>query len=161
MKRSAGLLMFRRGEPLQVLLVHPGGPFFKNKDLGAWSLPKGEYQDEPPLACAIREFQEETGLTPLEPYLALGEIKQKGGKAVQAWAFDGSALHVDTTRPPPSNTFELEWPPRSSRYATFPEVDKLGLFSLGEALQKILPAQAELLQRLTHQLGLDSGENAP
>ncbi|MET0282862.1 MAG: NUDIX domain-containing protein [Polyangiales bacterium] len=160
MKRSAGMLMYRRREgALEVLLVHPGGPFFRNKDDGAWSVPKGEYEDEEPLACALREFQEETGLTCAGPYLSLGEIKQKGGKRVQAWAFDGGALEVDCTRPPPSNTFELEWPPRSGKRATFPEVDKLGLFSLEQAARKILPAQAELLQRL--QSALDSDQNAP
>ncbi|HEX5656653.1 MAG TPA: NUDIX domain-containing protein [Polyangiales bacterium] len=162
MKQSAGMLMFRRGAALEVLLVHPGGPFFKNKDLGSWSLPKGELAEgEDPLACALREFQEETGLTACAPYLALGEIIQKGGKRVQAWAFDGSALEVDCSVPPPSNTFEIEWPPRSSKRAIFPEVDRLGLFDLAEAGQKILPAQAELLQRLTDKLALDSEQNAP
>jgi predicted NUDIX family NTP pyrophosphohydrolase len=162
MKRSAGMLMYRHAAVgLQVLLVHPGGPFFRNKDEGAWSVPKGEYDDEEPLACALREFREETGLVAHEPYLSLGEIRQKGGKRVRAWAFDGSALEVDCTRPPPSNTFELEWPPRSSKRATFPEVDKLGLFSLVEARRKILPAQAELLTRLADALALDSKRNAP
>jgi predicted NUDIX family NTP pyrophosphohydrolase len=163
MKHSAGMLMYRRraGE-LEVLLVHPGGPFFRNKDAGAWSVPKGELAEaEDALACAVREFREETGLEARGPYLALGEIKQKGGKRVQAWAFEGSALEVDCTQPPPSNTFQLEWPPRSSRYATFPEVDKLGLFTLAEATTKILPAQAELLLRLMRELALDSGENVP
>jgi predicted NUDIX family NTP pyrophosphohydrolase len=161
MKRSAGMLMYRESAGrLDVLLVHPGGPFFKNKDLGSWSVPKGELDEgEDALACAVREFREETGLEAREPYLSLGEIKQKGGKRVLAWAFDGSALEVDCTRPPPSNTFQIEWPPRSSRYATFPEVDKLGLFELDEAAQKILPAQAELLVRL--KLALDSKQNAP
>jgi predicted NUDIX family NTP pyrophosphohydrolase len=161
MKRSAGMLMFRRrAGVLEVLLVHPGGPFFKNKDLGAWSVPKGELdENEDALACALREFREETGLDAREPYLALGEVKQKGGKRVLAWAFDGSGLEVDCTEPPPSNTFQLEWPPRSGRYATFPEVDRLGLFELAEAAQKILPAQAELLVRLKR--ALDSEQNAP
>lgn len=163
MRESAGMLMYRwQDGQLQVLLVHPGGPFYRNKDDGAWTLPKGEYgADEAPLACAVREFREETGLEAREPYLALGEIKQKGGKRVQAWAFDGSALEVDCSVPPPSNTFDLEWPPRSGKRASFPEVDRLGLFSLEEAAHKILAAQAELLLRLTHKLALDSGKNVP
>lgn len=150
MKRSAGMLMYRLREgQLEVLLAHPGGPFYRNKDAGTWSVPKGELrQDEEPLACAVREFQEETGLCAREPYLSLGEIVQKGGKRVQAWAFDGSALVVDCSLPPPSNTFELEWPPRSGKRAVFPEVDRIGFFSLAEAGPKILPAQTELLHRL-------------
>jgi predicted NUDIX family NTP pyrophosphohydrolase len=163
MKHSAGLLMYRwhQGQ-LEVLLAHPGGPFFRNKDAGAWSVPKGELAEgEDALACAVREFCEETGLTASGPYLSLGEIEQKGKKRVQAWAFDGSALEVDCSVPPPSNTFELQWPPRSGRTATFPEVDKLGLFSLEQAREKILPAQAELLLRLTQKLALDRGENVP
>jgi predicted NUDIX family NTP pyrophosphohydrolase len=161
MKRSAGMLMYRRREgALEVLLVHPGGPFFKNKDLGSWSVPKGELDEaEDALACAAREFREETGLEARAPFVSLGEIKQKGGKRVLAWAFDGSSLEVDCTQPPPSNTFQLEWPPRSGRQATFPEVDKLGLFALAEAAQKILAAQSELLVRL--KLALDSEQNAP
>jgi predicted NUDIX family NTP pyrophosphohydrolase len=149
-------------EQLTVLLVHPGGPYFRNKDDGAWTLPKGEYGDEEePLRCAQREFREETGLEPRGPFLELGEIKQKGGKVVLAWAFDGAGLAIDCSVPPPSNTFEIEWPPRSQKRVSFPEVDKLGLYTLPEARLKILPAQAELLTRLEQRLALDSRNNVP
>lgn len=156
MKRSAGLLLYRwREQELEVLLAHPGGPYFRNKDDGAWSIPKGELSEgEDALACALREFREETGLDAgAAQLLSLGEIKQKGGKLVQAWAFDGSALEIDVSKPPPCNSFELEWPPRSKKLVSFPEVDLLGLFTLEIAGQKILPAQAELLIRLQAKLG--------
>lgn len=148
MKVSAGLLMYRVGaNGLEVLLAHPGGPFFRNKDDGAWTLPKGEVAEgEEPLACARREFREETGIEPGEgPFLPLGEIKQRGGKRVYAWAFMGDYRGEG---PPPSNAFELEWPPRSGRRESFPEIDRLELFTLAEARRKILPAQVELLERL-------------
>ena len=148
MQHSAGLLMYRfvDGE-LEVLLAHPGGPFFRNKDLGAWSLPKGLLEPgEDALACAQREFLEETGIVPsASAYLDLGEIKQRGGKRVRAWAFEGA---YDDVGPPKSNTFELEWPPKSGRRATFPEIDQLAFFDVPTARAKILAAQAELLDRL-------------
>jgi predicted NUDIX family NTP pyrophosphohydrolase len=154
-KTSAGLLLYRRvgssrGGDIEVLLAHPGGPYFRNKDDGAWSLPKGELAlDEEPLACAVREFREETGIDPGAAELVpLGEIRQKGGKRVLAWAFDGGALALDCTLPPPSNTFELEWPPRSGKRQLFPEIDRMQLFELAAARVKILPAQSELLSRL-------------
>lgn len=147
-KRSAGLLMYRRrADTLEVLLAHPGGPYFRNKDDGAWSIPKGELDDgEEPRACAVREFREETGIDPGDaPLVALGEIQQRGGKRVLAWAFEGE---WDGEGPPPSNTFELEWPPRSGKRVSFPEVDRVAFFPLAEARAKILASQRELLDRL-------------
>ncbi len=156
MKVSAGLLMYRFADgQLEVLLAHPGGPFFRNKDEGAWSLPKGELEpEEEGLACALREFREETGIDPAgATFRALGEVRQRGGKRVVAWAFDGSAHAVDPELAPPSNTFELEWPPKSGRKQTFPEIDRLAFFPLSHARRKILPAQSELLDRLEQALG--------
>jgi len=156
-KLSAGLLMYRlAGGQVEVLLAHPGGPYFRNKDDGAWTLPKGEVEpDEEPARCALREFREETGIDPgSAPLLALGEIKQRGGKRVQAWAFAGE---WDGVGAPPSNSFELEWPPRSGKRVSFPEIDRMAFFALLEARTKILPAQAELLDRLERALA-GSGE---
>ena len=146
LKRSAGLLMYRRSRgTLEVLLVHPGGPFWKKKDVGSWSIPKGEYEaGEEPLAAATREFQEETGLVAEGPYTPLTPIRQQGGKLVQAWAFEGDC-DAESLK---STTFSLEWPPGSGRRREFPEVDRAGWFSLGEARRKILPAQADLLDDL-------------
>lgn len=143
---SAGLLMYRqRAGQVEILLVHPGGPFFRNKDLGAWSIPKGEVAtDEDPLAAARREFQEETGLNAEGPFVAFSPIKQKGGKIVHAWAFAGDCDPATLV----SNTFEIEWPPRSRRRMSFPEVDKAEFFSLEVARTKINPAQAGLLDEL-------------
>lgn len=153
-KRSAGILLFRRagsgdGAP-ELLLVHPGGPFWKKRDLGAWSIPKGQIEDdEDPRACALRELSEELGaaaapaLAP-EALLELGAIRQRGGKVVEAWAaeadFDPERLA--------SNTFAIEWPPRSGRSQDFPEVDRAEWFDPAEARRRILPAQAELIDRL-------------
>ena len=147
-KRSAGILMYRRpGAALELLLVHPGGPFWKNKDLGAWSVPKGEYaKGEDPLAAAKREFEEETGIRPLGDCLPLGEVVQKGGKIVTAFALEGDLDPASLK----SNTFELEWPPRSGRKASFPEVDRAQWFSPDEARQRILASQGELITRLLH-----------
>jgi predicted NUDIX family NTP pyrophosphohydrolase len=145
-KRSAGLLMFRRrrGE-LQVLLAHPGGPLWSRKDQGAWSIPKGEYgEEEDPLAAAQREFAEETGWTARGEFLALGEARQSGGKLVTVWAFEGDA-EPSTLR---SNTFSMEWPPRSGNMREFPEIDRAGWFSLALAQEKILTGQAVFLDRL-------------
>jgi predicted NUDIX family NTP pyrophosphohydrolase len=148
-KRSAGILLFRRngGEP-EFLLIHPGGPFWTKKDAGAWSIPKGQIEaEEEPRACAIRELEEELGRAPeLDPeqLIELGSIKQKAGKVVEAWAaeadFDPASLA--------SNTFTMEWPPRSGNEQEFPEVDRADWFDLQTAREKILPAQAELLDRL-------------
>ena len=123
-KESAGLLMYRAaGGALEVFLAHPGGPLFRNKDDGAWTIPKGEIDgDDEPLATAQREFEEETGITPRGEYRSLGSVRQKGGKLVRAWAFacpDG----YDDSKPIRSNTFTMEWPPRSGKQQEFPEVD--------------------------------------
>jgi predicted NUDIX family NTP pyrophosphohydrolase len=142
---SAGVLLYRRTPELQVLLVHPGGPFFARRDAGAWSIPKGEVEPGEALEGRARiEFEEETG-TALDGELrALGSIRQKGGKVVHAFAAEGD-LDADAIV---SNTFELQWPPRSGRTQTFPEVDRAGWFTLDEAREKINAAQAELLDRL-------------
>jgi predicted NUDIX family NTP pyrophosphohydrolase len=146
-KRSAGILLYRlSGGAPEVLLVHPGGPFWARRDAGAWSVPKGEYEDaDDPLAAARREFEEETG-TALETgeLLELGDVKQKNGKVVSAWAAEGD-LDPDAVH---SNTFTTEWPPRSGRTAEFPEIDRAGWFGIDEAREKVNPAQAEFLDRL-------------
>jgi predicted NUDIX family NTP pyrophosphohydrolase len=138
--------MYRLGAAgLEVLLVHPGGPFWKNKDDGAWSIPKGEIADgEEPLAAARREFTEETGFPTEGPFLPLGEVRQKGGKRVSAWAFEGDCDPARLV----SNTFELEWPPRSGRLRAFPEADGARWFAPAEARRKLLAAQAPLVDRL-------------
>ena len=147
-KLSAGLLVYRRtGGELEVLLVHPGGPFWAKKDDGAWSVPKGEYEpDEDPLEVALREFEEETGSAPPDPTDApsLGELRQPSGKVVRAWAVEGD-LDVSEIR---SNTFEMEWPPRTGRTQEFPEVDRAGWFGLEEARRKLLRGQIGFLDRL-------------
>ena len=157
-KTSAGLLMFRRrnGE-LEVLLVHPGGPYFQNKDGGAWSIPKGEaIEGEDLLERARIEFEEELGVAALGNWMDLGSIKQKGGKTVHAWAFAGD-LKDDFKLV--SNTFEMEWPPRSGKVQQFPEVDRASFFPLEEARRKINVAQTVFLDRLIQQLDLRrSGE---
>ena len=150
-KRSAGILLYRlTGDGPEVLLVHPGGPFWARKDAGAWSIPKGEYdEDEDPRACALREFAEETGTTLQPRELAdLGSVRQKSGKAVVAWAAEGD-LNADAIQ---SNTFELEWPPRSGRMQTVPEVDRAGWFGLDEAREKLNPAQVGFVERLAELL---------
>jgi len=149
-KRSAGILMYRHpGAVLELLLVHPGGPFWRNKDLGAWSIPKGEYSDtEDPLTAAKRELEEETGARPLGNFLPLGELVQPGRKIVTAFALEGD-FDPATLR---SNPFELEWPPRSGRKASFPEVDRAQWFSPAAARQKILKGQSEFITRLLNEL---------
>lgn len=130
---------------LQVLLAHPGGPRWKNKDAGIWSIPKGELREnEDPLLTAIREFKEETGFEPKEPFIYLGRIVQKSGKLVDAWAFEGDA---DTSRAK-SNTFLMEWPPNSGIKQEFPEIDRVEFFTVKEALLRINPAQAPLILEL-------------
>jgi predicted NUDIX family NTP pyrophosphohydrolase len=149
-KRSAGLLMFRRRDAkLQVFLVHPGGPFWKNKDAGAWSIPKGEYAEgDDPLEAAKREFQEETGFKPQGQFVELGQAKQSGGKVVSVWAFQGDCSPEDVR----SNTFSMEWPPESGRQQEFPEVDRADWFPLDEAHTRILKGQAVFLDRLRDSL---------
>ena len=143
---SAGLLMHRHcGDRLEVLLVHPGGPFFKNKDDGVWSIPKGEpASDEDLLAAARREFEEETSIVPAGEFVPLDPVKQKGGKIVHAWAFAGDC-DPTTVR---SNVFLLEWPPRSGRQIEVPEVDRAAFFDLPTARRKINAGQAALLDQL-------------
>ena len=148
-KLSAGLLVYRRTDDgIEVLLVHPGGPFWAKKDDGSWSLPKGEYEpEEDPLAVALREFEEETGQPPPDHAEAewLGEQRQPSGKVVSAWAVEGDVDVSDIT----SNTFEMEWPPRSGRTQEFPEVDRAGWFGPDEARRKILRGQVGFLDRLS------------
>ena len=147
-KTSAGLLMFReKSGVLEVLLVHPGGPFFRTKDEGAWTVPKGEAaEDEDLLARAKLEFHEELGVEPATDRLIdLGSVKQKGGKTVHAWAFEGTLPENFVLA---SNTFEVEWPPRSGRTAEFPEIDRADFFGIGLAREKINQAQIEFLDRL-------------
>lgn len=148
---SAGLLMFRlKGGKLQVFLVHPGGPFWAKKDDGAWSIPKGEVQEnEPLLDTAIREFEEELGVLPKGNFLELGSIKQRGGKIVHAWAFEGD---YNESQPIKSNLFTMEFPPGSGRIQEFPEIDKARFFDLEEAKRKINPAQVEFIERLQNAL---------
>jgi predicted NUDIX family NTP pyrophosphohydrolase len=145
-KISAGLLMYRvRNGDLEFLLAHPGGPFWKKRDLGAWTIPKGEIQPgEEPLTAAKREFEEEIGVKPEGNFIELTPITQKGGKIVQAWAFEGDC---DTTSIR-SNTFQMEWPPGSGRFQTCPEVDQARFFTLTDAKRKINPAQVAFLEEL-------------
>lgn len=154
--RSAGILLFRRDDgEVRFLLVHPGGPFWVKKDAGAWTIPKGGIEaEEEPRACAIRELEEELGTAPeLDPeeLIELGRVKQRAGKVVEAWAaeaeFDPAALA--------SNTFAMEWPPRSGKQQVFPEVDRAEWFDLETARKKILPAQAAFLDRLLEHLSRD------
>jgi predicted NUDIX family NTP pyrophosphohydrolase len=143
--------MFRRGPGgLEALLVHPGGPFWKNKDAGAWSIPKGELDEgEEPLHAAQREFEEETGIHPEGAFHPLGSVTQKAGKVVHAWAFEGDCDPACLR----SNTFQARWPPGSSEWRTFPEVDRAEFFALDEARRRINPAQVALIDRLEEQLG--------
>ena len=143
---SAGLLLYRRPSGgLQVFLAHPGGPFWHNRDAGAWTIPKGLAEPgEDTLAAAQREFEEETGIRPVGPFLPLGSIRQKAGKLVHAWAWEGDADPERVT----SNTMQTEWPRGSGRVLTFPEVDRCAWFDLHAARERINPAQAELIDRL-------------
>ena len=146
-KQSAGILLYRStdSEP-EVFLVHPGGPFWKNKDEGAWTIPKGEFEDsEDPLRAAIREFKEETGFGIKGEFKALTPIHQKAGKIVYAWAIEGNIDAANIK----SNFFEMEWPPRSGKKQSFPEVDKASWLSLTQARQKINSSQAALLDQLS------------
>lgn len=143
---SAGLLMYRiRDGAIQVLLAHPGGPLFRSKNDGAWSIPKGEPEpDEDLLHTAQREFEEETGLKPTGPFILLKPIQQKGGKIVHAWAFEGNCDPTTLK----SNTFTMEWPPHSGRQMEFPEIDRLEFFDLVTANKKIKAGQEALIEEL-------------
>jgi predicted NUDIX family NTP pyrophosphohydrolase len=153
-KRSAGILLYRRNGPgIEILLGHPGGPYWSKRDAGAWSIPKGEIEDgEDPRACALRELAEELGpacaLAGPGELIELGSVRQRAGKLVEAWAgegeFDPAAIQ--------SNSFEMEWPPRSGTMHEFPEVDRAGWFSPEQARQKILPGQAPFIDRLLERL---------
>jgi predicted NUDIX family NTP pyrophosphohydrolase len=149
-KTSAGLLMYRiRDGRLEVLLVHPGGPFWQDKDAGAWTIPKGGIRaGEEPLAAAQREFEEETGLQPNGPFLDLAPIQQKSGKIVHAWALAGDCDPGQIK----SNSVTMEWPPRSGQTQEFPEVDRAEFFTVAEAKRKINPAQAALIDELQRKL---------
>jgi predicted NUDIX family NTP pyrophosphohydrolase len=151
-KTSAGLLMFRNKDgALEVLLVHPGGPFFR-KDNGAWTIPKGEVMEgEDLLARAQLEFREELGVNPIaRDWIELGTVKQKGGKTVHAWAFEGE---LPSDFAVASNTFTMEWPPRSGRTQEFPEIDRAEFFPIEMAKEKINQAQVDFLDRLIEHLG--------
>jgi predicted NUDIX family NTP pyrophosphohydrolase len=149
-KQSAGLLLYRKQtDHLGVFLVHPGGPFWAKKDRGSWSIPKGEFDGEDALVAAKREFYEETGLpAPLGEYIPLTPISQKGGKTVHAWAVEGE-LDAGQIR---SNSFEMEWPPRSGKRQSFPEIDRGAWFPIQDALEKINPGQAGLINELMEKL---------
>ncbi len=146
MKKSAGILLYRiTNTGTELFLVHPGGPFWKNKDLGAWSIPKGEFTDEEePLSAAKREFLEETGFACEGDFKALSPLKQKSGKMVYAWALEKD-LDASTIQ---SNNFDMEWPPKSGRMQSFPEVDKGAWFSPSVAKEKIIPLQAGFIDEL-------------
>ena len=145
-KVSAGLLLYRRGDDgLELFLAHPGGPFWKGRDEAAWTIPKGMVEPgEAPIEAAVREFREETGMEPVEPFIPLGSIRQKAGKVVHAWAWEGDADPECVT----SNLTRSEWPRGSGRFQTYPEVDRCGWFPPETAKWKINAAQAELIVRL-------------
>jgi predicted NUDIX family NTP pyrophosphohydrolase len=157
-KRSAGLLMYRsRQDETEVFLVHPGGPYWANKDQGAWTIPKGEYDDEEePFAAARREFFEETGFTADGEFLSLGEVRQKSRKLVTAWAFVGDCDPAQLK----SNTCEIEWPPKSGTRLQIPEIDRGGWFTMNDARRYIRAELDELLLRLSSLIGHDHDSNA-
>lgn len=158
-KRSAGILLYRHTPTgPEVLLVHPGGPFWAKKDAGAWSIPKGECQPgEAALAAARRELAEETGFTPEGPYLALGSFRQSSAKTVEVWALQGDVDPSELR----SNTFQMQWPPRSGRMQEFPEVDRAAWFTPAEATRKILKGQVPILEALFSRLGVDAKTHSP
>lgn len=149
-KQSAGILMYRlQGSKPEFLLAHPGGPFWINKDCGSWSIPKGEFEpQEDPLKAAIREFREETGYELMGEFKPLQPITQKSGKVVKAWAVRGDLDESAIT----SNLFDVEWPPRSGKKQSFPEIDRVGWFTYDIATEKIIPAQLPLLTELNELL---------
>lgn len=149
MQKASGVLLFRKlGNEREYFLVHPGGPFWKNKDVGAWSIPKGEFDDdEEPLAAARREFEEETGIVIEGKFIELKPVKQKSGKLVYAWGCEGDIDHSIIR----SNTITIEWPPRTGKMIEIPEVDKGGWFDYETAKTKMIPGQVPILEEL-HQL---------
>ena len=160
-RQSAGLLLYRIGDSgPEVFLVHPGGPFYRNKDDGVWSVPKGEHEpQDDPVAVALREFEEEVGVAPpvrRAELHALGSVQQRGGKVVTVWTGAGDVDPATVE----SNTFRLEWPPKSGRIQEFPEVDRAGWFTLPAAKQKLLPAQVEFVDRLRALLGAGVEEDS-
>lgn len=146
MRKSAGILLYRfKNTAVEFFLVHHGGPFWQNKDAGAWSITKGEFtEEEQPLDAALREFKEETGVQLSGDFIALTPVKQKGGKLVYAWALEGD-INPDEIK---CNTFKIEWPPRSGQWKTYPEVDKGAWFSVEEAKQKINASQIAFIDEL-------------
>jgi predicted NUDIX family NTP pyrophosphohydrolase len=152
-KKSAGILAYRKKDGPEVFLVHPGGPFFKKKDEGVWSIPKGEFEEtESPLAAARREFIEETGFELMGELIELKPVKQKAGKIVYAWAVETDINEKEIQ----SNTFTMEWPPRSGKTQEFAEIDKAGWFTISEAKLKINPAQVALIDELIEKLTNES-----
>ncbi len=152
LKKSAGLLLFRRrGPAVEVFLAHMGGPFWEHEDEGAWSIPKGEFEEEAPLDAALREFEEETGIRPTGAFIGLSPVKQASGKTVYVWAleYDCDAENIQ------SNTFALEWPKGSGVMREFPEVDRAAWFSTGEARKKILKGQVPFIDQLQKILGAE------
>jgi len=157
-RQSAGLLMYRRRKGVvQILLIHPGGPFWANKDAGAWSIPKGEFSgDENALTAARREFEEETGFLPAGRFVQLTPVKQPSGKVIHAWALEGD-LDATAIR---SNTFTLEWPPQSGVHQEFPEVDRAAWFTIEAAKEKIIKGQTDFIDELQRIIETDSPEAA-
>jgi predicted NUDIX family NTP pyrophosphohydrolase len=153
-KQSAGLVLYRRREPIiEILLGHPGGPFWVRKDVGAWTIPKGSIMEgETPLVAARREFAEEIGYSPFGEFIPLGDAKQPGGKLVHVWAIEGD-WDVQQLR---SNMFEMEWPLRSGRRQTFPEIDRAEWFSTEDARRQILKGQVVFIERLMNALGVSN-----
>jgi predicted NUDIX family NTP pyrophosphohydrolase len=153
MKKSAGILMYRKvNSNVEVLLVHPGGPFYRNKDQNAWTIPKGEFDDiEDPFMAATREFLEETGYQPEGKFLELSAVKQNGNKWVHTWAIEGD-LDARYIR---SNTFSMEWPPKSGKQQDFPEIDKAEWFTPEEAKEKIIKGQVPIIEELMKKLNED------
>ena len=145
---SAGILAFRRKRGLELLLAHPGGPYWRNKDAASWSIPKGMVESNDLLACAKREFNEETGLTAAGDFIPLKPVRQKSGKTVHAFALEGDFDLSNFA----SNAFEMEWPPHSGKTQSFPEVDRIAYFKLATARRKILPAQRPFIEELVKQL---------
>jgi predicted NUDIX family NTP pyrophosphohydrolase len=145
---SAGILAFRREPRFEVLLAHPGGPYWRNKDDGAWSIPKGNVESDDLLACAKREFSEETGLVAKGPFVALLPLRQKSGKVVHAFAIEADFSLGQFT----SNHFEMEWPPRSGKQQSFPEIDRIAYFGIAVARKKILPGQRAFIDELVRRL---------